>query len=127
MMAPWPFQPCPHTNCMQPITDLLAEMVPNADQATPEFTALVGQVPGGAITCPYCQGAVEYEAGSKTLAVSTLRPLRYSRAKMEMRAKDYGTQKSPPDSAMTPEKWIAEEKLMPGALRGYTYVEDLSP
>ena len=46
---------------------------------------------------------------------------------MELRARDYGTQKSPPDLAMTPEQWVAEEKLMPGALRGYTYVEDRVP
>jgi len=46
---------------------------------------------------------------------------------MEMRARDYGSRKSPPDPTMTPEKWIAEEKLMPGALQGYTYVEDLAP
>jgi len=56
-----------------------------------------------------------------------LEPLRYSRVKMELRAKDYGSQKLPPDPAMTPEQWIAEEKLMPGALFGYRYVEDLSP
>jgi hypothetical protein len=43
---------------------------------------------------------------------------------MELRARDYGSQKNPPDSAMTPEAWVAEEKLMPGALQGYQYVED---
>lgn len=46
---------------------------------------------------------------------------------MELRARDYGTQKIPTDSRMTPEQWIAEEKLMPGALHVYTYVEDLTP
>jgi hypothetical protein len=46
---------------------------------------------------------------------------------MEMRAKDYGSQKTPPDPLMTPEQWVAEEKLMPGALRGYIYVEDRAP
>jgi hypothetical protein len=40
---------------------------------------------------------------------------------------DYGSHKSPPDMAMTPEELVAEEKLMPGALRGYQYVEDLIP
>jgi hypothetical protein len=29
--------------------------------------------------------------------------------------------------AMTPEQWVAEEKLMPGALHGYHYVEDGTP
>ena len=43
---------------------------------------------------------------------------------MEMRPKDYGSQKLPPEDHMTPELWIAEEKLMPGALRGYKYAED---
>jgi hypothetical protein len=52
---------------MQPIRDLLAEMVPNADRIKPEFKALVGQQPGGAITCPYCQAAVEYEMDGRTL------------------------------------------------------------
>ena len=126
-MAPWPNQLCPHADCNQPIRDLLAEMVPNADQAKPEFKAVIGQAPGGAITCPYCQSAVEYGTGGKTLVVSTRTPLRYSRAKMEIRAADYGSQKSPPDNGMTPEQWVAEEKLMSGALHGYRYVEDLTP
>ena len=46
---------------------------------------------------------------------------------MELRAKDYGIQKSPPDLTLTPEQWVAEEKLMPGALQRYTYVEDGAP
>jgi hypothetical protein len=46
---------------------------------------------------------------------------------MEARARDYGSQQSPPDLAMTPEQWIDEEKLMPGALQGYVYVEDGTP
>jgi hypothetical protein len=54
-------------------------------------------------------------------------PLRYARAKMERRAKDYGSQKSPTVHGMTPEQWIAEEKLMPGALQGYIYAEDVLP
>ena len=112
---------------MRHITDLLAEMVPNEDQVSPAFRAVVGQKPGGAITCPYCQGSVEYDIDGKTLAISARIPVRYSRAKMERRAKDYGSQKSPPDLGMTPAQWIAEEKLMPGALQGYRYVEDLQP
>jgi hypothetical protein len=127
VMAPSPYQPCPHPGCGQPITDLLVEMLPDADRTSPQFKALVGQAPGGAITCPYCQGAVEYESDGATLAISARAPLRYSRAKMEMRASDFGNQKSPADPYMTPEQWIAEEKLMPGALRGYRYVEDLTP
>jgi hypothetical protein len=63
----------------------------------------------------------------KTLVVSSIAPLRYSRAKMEMRAGDYGAQKNPPEPGMTPEQWIAEEKMMPGALHGYAYIEDLKP
>jgi hypothetical protein len=102
-------------------------MVPYADQAKPDFRALVGQSPGGAITCPYCQQALEYDADGQSLVVSALTPLRYSRTKMELRAKDYGSQKSPPDLAMTPEQWVGEEKLMLGALRGYRYAEDGSP
>jgi hypothetical protein len=102
-------------------------MVPNADHAAPEFRAVIGQTPGGAITCPYCQRAVEYDKDSQSLVVSVRAPLRYSRVKMELRARDYGSQKSPPDPAMTPEQWVAEEKLMPGALRGYTYVETGAP
>jgi len=46
---------------------------------------------------------------------------------MERRARDYGSHKCPPDMAMTPERWVAEEKLMPGALHGYHYVEDGTP
>jgi hypothetical protein len=102
-------------------------MVPNADQVKAEFQALVGQTPGGAITCPYCQRAVEYDVDGQSLVVSARAPLRYSRAKMELRARDYGSQRSPPDPAMTPEQWVAEEKQMPGALHGYAYVEDGAP
>ena len=46
---------------------------------------------------------------------------------MELHAKDYANQKIPPDPAMTPEQWVAEEKLMPGALQGYSYVEYITP
>jgi hypothetical protein len=46
---------------------------------------------------------------------------------MELRARDYGSQQSAPDPAMTPEQWVAEEKLTPGALHGYTYAEDGAP
>jgi hypothetical protein len=102
-------------------------MVPSADQAKPEFKAVVGQTPGGAITCPYCQGAVEYHTDGKSLVISARMPLRYSRQKMELRARDYGSQKNPPAVGMTPEQWIAEEKLMPGALQGYNYIEDSAP
>src|SRR5437763_395420 len=103
-MAPWPHQPCPHLGCGQEIRDLLAEMVANSDQATPEFRAVVGQTPGGSITCPYCQRAVEYDMDGNSLVVSARQPLRYSRTKMEIRAMDYGSQKNPPDPAMTPEQ-----------------------
>src|SRR5437870_422468 len=126
-MAPWPHQRCPHPDCGQEIRDLLAEMVPTADQTTPEFRAVIGQSPGGAITCPYCQQAVEYDVDGQRLLASTRSPLRYSRAKMELRARDYGSQKNPPDAGMTPERWVAEEKLLSGALRGYPYVEDGAP
>jgi hypothetical protein len=30
-------------------------------------------------------------------------------------------------SYLLPEEWIAEEKLMPGALKGYHYAEDPKP
>jgi hypothetical protein len=125
--SPWPNQPCPHPACNRQIRDLLAEMLPNKDQSTPEFRAVVGQQPGGAITCPFCQGAVEYQVDGNTLSASPRTPLRYSRSKMEGRAKDYGNQKNPPNPQMTPEEWIAEEKLMPGALQGYRYAEDPQP
>ncbi len=50
-----------------------------------------------------------------------------SRTKMERRARDYGSHKSPPELNMTPEQWAAEEKLMPGALHEYRYVDDSTP
>src|SRR5262249_54379374 len=103
MASPWPDQPCPHLDCGRHIRDLLAEMVPNEAHSNSQFQALVSQKPGGAITCPYCQRAVEYHSDGKTLVVSILPPIRYSRAKMERRARDYGTQKRPPDLNMTPD------------------------
>ena len=75
----------------------------------------------------YCQEAVEYDTDGKSLVPSALVAFRYSRTKMERRARDYGNHKSPPDMAMTPEQRVAEEKLMPGALHGYQYVEDGTP
>ena len=126
-MAPWPGQSCPHPGCGQPIRDLLAEMLPNADQARPGFKALLGQTPGGAITCPYRQQAVESDTDGKSLVPSVRVPFRYSRTKMERHARDDGSHKSPPDMAMTPEQWVAEDRLMPGALHGYRYVEDGTP
>ena len=125
--SPWPNQPCPHPTCNRLIKDLLAELVLNEEQARPEFKAVVMQRPGGTITCPYCQGAVEYQADGKTLGVSRQTPLRFSRSKTEARARDYGSLKNPPIPDMTPEEWIAEEKLMLGALQGYRYAEDLQP
>jgi hypothetical protein len=100
-MAPWPNQSCPHPTCGQPIRDLLTETVPSADQARPEFKAVLGQTPGGAITCPYCQLAVEYDTYGTSLVPSARVPLRYSRIKMERRASDYGRHKSPSDPGMT--------------------------
>jgi len=123
--SPWPDQPCPHPACQRHIRDLLAEMVSAEDQKTPDFRAVITQQPGGAITCPYCQEAVEYAPDGTSLQISARIPLRYARAKMEARAKDYATQMSPPRPDMTPEEWIAEEKLMPGALQGYQYSEDM--
>jgi hypothetical protein len=102
-------------------------MVPNVDQTSPEFRALIAQRPGGAITCPYCEGAIEYDQDGLWLVVSARLPLRFSRAKMELRARDYGCQKTPPNLGMTPEQWVAEEKLMPGALENYAYSEDSRP
>jgi hypothetical protein len=50
-------------------------------------------------------------------------PLRYSRQKMESRAKGYG-QVFLNKADATPEEWVADDKGMPGALRGYRYAED---
>jgi len=46
---------------------------------------------------------------------------------MELRANDHGSQKNPPEPDLTPEEWLAEDKLMPGALQGYVYAEDVTP
>jgi len=120
MATPWPNKPCPH--CAQQITDLLAEMVDPARKGTPEQKALIAMRPGGAITCPYCQGAVEYNTAGN-LVQSSLQPLRYSRLLVEQRARDYGFHFHQ-DPTLTPEAWIEMDKAMPGALRGYTYAED---
>jgi hypothetical protein len=121
MATPWPDKPCPH--CRQTITDLISEMVPDLDQGTPDYRALNARRPGGAITCPYCQGAVEYDLNGEDLVVSRRTPLRYSRAKTEDRAEKYG-QVFLNKADTTPEEWVADDKGMPGALRGYRYAED---
>jgi hypothetical protein len=121
MATPWPDKPCPH--CQQTITDLLSEMVPDADQATPDYRAINARQSGGAITCPYCQGAVEYDPNGEDLVASRRTPLRYSRTKTEDRARKYG-QVFLNKADTTPEEWVADDKGMPGALRGYRYAED---
>jgi hypothetical protein len=120
-MAPWPNQPCPH--CGNTITDLLAEMVPGESQKTAGYAALVKCEPGGSIACPYCQGSVEYATNGDELRVSLREPLRYSRHKVEDRAKKFAELfLERPDCS--PEEWIAQDRMMPGALRGYRYAED---
>lgn len=121
MGTPWPDKPCPY--CQQTITDLLSEMVADADQSTPDYAAIVARKPGGAITCPYCQGAVEYDPNGDDLVASNRTPLRYSRAKTEDRAKNYG-QVFLNSSNLAPEEWIADDKGMPGALHGYRYADN---
>ena len=123
-MAPWPHHPCPYLDCGKLIRDLLAEMLPDSDRGKPELLALVRQMPGRSITCPYFQQAVEYGSDGQSLIASSRTPLRYSRKKMELRARDYGVHRNPPDPSMSAEQWIAEDKLMSGALDGYVYAED---
>jgi hypothetical protein len=60
---------------MHHITDLLVEMVPDAARSTPDFKAVLRREPGGAIACPYCQGAVEFNLDGSTLVVSSRKPL----------------------------------------------------
>jgi hypothetical protein len=121
MATPWPDKPCPY--CGQTITDLLMEMVPDADQASPQYKAIHDRKPGGAVTCAYCQQAVEYHANGHDLVTSTRLPLRYSRQKTEDRAANYG-QVFLNKANTTPEEWLAHDKGMAGALRGYRYAED---
>ncbi len=121
MATPWPDKPCPY--CHQTITDLLTEMVPDEDQATADYRAISGRQPGGAITCPYCQEAVEYDPNGEDLVQSDKRPLRYSRSKTEDRASRYG-QLFLNKVDTTPEEWVTDEKGMAGALQGYHYAED---
>jgi hypothetical protein len=121
MATPWPDKPCPH--CHKIITDLLLEMIPDADQTTLDYKAINDRKPGGAITCAYCQEAVEYDLNGDDLARSSRKPLRYSRAKTEGRAKSYG-QAFLNQSHTIPEEWAEHDKGMPGAFRGYHFAED---
>ena len=121
MASPWPDKPCPH--CQQTITDLLSEQVLDADQGTPDYRAINARTPGGAITCPDCQGAVEYAANGEDLVASSRTPLRYSRAKTEDRARKYG-QVFLSKLDATPAEWIADDKGMAGMLEDYKYAED---
>ena len=120
MATPWPNKPCPH--CGGLVTDLLAEMVSPGQKGSPEQKALIGMRPGGAITCPYCQGAIEHD-GAGELVQSTRVPLRFSRALIEQRARDFGDHFHG-NPNLTPEEWIELDKAMPGALRAYRYAED---
>jgi len=120
MATPWPNKPCPH--CGGQITDLLAEMVDPTQKGSAEQKALIGMRPGGSITCPYCQGAIEYDAAGE-LTQSVRAPLRYSRSLIEQRARDYGDHFHG-NPKLSPEEWIELDKAMPGALQGYRYAED---
>jgi hypothetical protein len=121
MATPWPDKPCPY--CGQTLTDLLLEMVPEADQLTPDYQAVTNRQPGGAVTYPYCQRGVEYHVNGQDLVQSNRNPLRYSRPKTEDRARSYGPVFLN-RAETTPEEWIAHDKGMAGALRGYRYAED---
>jgi hypothetical protein len=121
MATPWPDKPCPY--CQQVITDLLLEMVPDADRATPDYRAINDRKPGGAITCPYCQQGVEYDVNGEDLVRSGRMPLRFSRAKTEARAKRFG-EVFLNQTDTTPDEWAEQDKGMPGAFRGYQYAED---
>jgi hypothetical protein len=121
MATPWPDKPCPY--CWQTITDLLIEMVPNTDQASADYKAINDRKPGGAVTCPFCQGAVEYHQNGEDLVQSNRSPLRSSRQKTEDRARRYG-QVFLNQANTTPEEWAAHDKDMLGAFQGYKYAED---
>jgi hypothetical protein len=121
MATPWPDKPCPY--CGHIITDLLVEMVPDDDQTTADYRAINNRQPGGAVTCPYCQSAVEYHPNGDDLVQSSRVPLRYSRPKTEARARRYG-QVFLNQANTTPEEWVAHDKGMSGALGGYRYAED---
>jgi hypothetical protein len=121
MATPWPDKPCPW--CGLTITDLLLEMVPDAGQSSAEYRAIINRQPGGAITCAYCQRAIEYAANGEDLVQSDQDPLRYSRPKCEDRARRYG-QVFLNKSDASPQEWLAHDKAMPGALGGYRYAED---
>jgi hypothetical protein len=99
------------------------EMVPDGDQATPEYRAVALRQPGGSVTCAYCQAALEYDANGEDLVRSTRSPLRYSRLKTEDRAQRYGVVFMNRTDA-TPEEWLAHDKGMRGALKAYRYAED---
>jgi hypothetical protein len=98
-------------------------MVPDAAQTSADYKAITARRPGGAITCAYCQGAVEYHTNGDDLVASARTPLRYSRHKCEDRARNYG-QVFLNKADATPEEWLAHDKGMSGALRGYKYAED---
>ena len=121
MATPWPDKPCPY--CGQIITDLLMEMVRDIDQVTADYQAIHDRKPGGAVTCPYCQMAVEYHPNGEDLVQSSRTPLRYSRPKTEERARRYGQVFLNKIDA-TPAEWVADDKAMPGAFQGYHYAED---
>lgn len=121
MGTPWPDKPCPH--CGKIITDLLSEMVPDPLQTTSDYAAIVGRRPGGAITCPFCQSAVEYAANGEDLVASAREPLRYSRTKMENRALTFGRVFLEKEGT-TPEEWLAVDRGMVEALRGYRWAEE---
>ena len=93
------------------------------DRASPDCKAINNRMPGGAITCPYCQEAVEYDPNGEDLVASNRAPLHYSRRKVEERARIFGQVfLSKPN--LGPEEWAERDKGMPGAFRGYQYVED---
>jgi hypothetical protein len=98
-------------------------MVRDVDQGSADYKAINDRKPGGAIPCPYCQEAVEYDPNGKDLVRSRRIPLRYSRPKTEDRAKRYGQVFLNQPNA-TPAEWVDHDKGMAGAFRGYKYAED---
>jgi hypothetical protein len=119
MATLWPDRPCPY--CGQTITDLLLELVPDAQQTSGDYRAIMLRRAGGAVTCPYCEQAVEYDPNGQDLVKSTR--MRYSRVKTTDRARNYG-RVFLNQADTTAEEWVAHDKGMPGALRDYRYAED---
>jgi hypothetical protein len=113
--------------CQGYIVDALLECIPVAKRSMPAFRLLFNARPGGALSCPYCNGLLGFnDAGQPQVPQPGWPVFRYGRAELEVKKLADG---EPAATALT--DWALRYRFVqPGTHRplvGYTYAEQALP